>query len=236
VLGFELTGDRLFLEKAAYWAWTGVPFVYLRNPTDAPVGPYATIAVLGATNWVAPIWFGQPVQWCGLVYADALYRLAEHDRSGPWKQLADGVTASGIQQSWPASDRERQGLLPDFFHLRAQMSDGPAINPGTVQASAVRLFGGPPLYDFRRFPGPGVLIHAPGRLTAVGEDQGAVRFKVEAWPAGPYHVLIAGARGEPKVRMNGEDAGERVRFLPATGQAVLTVVGDVEVEVRPAAP
>jgi hypothetical protein len=49
---------------------------------------------------------GLPVQWCGLVYADALYRLVRDDPKGPWKQLADGITLSGIQQTWPAEDRD----------------------------------------------------------------------------------------------------------------------------------
>src|SRR5690606_14924416 len=75
-LGYELTGRPEFLEQAIEWAWTGVPFVYLVNPAGGSVGPYSTIAVLGATNWKAPVWFGRPVQWCGLVYSDALYRLA----------------------------------------------------------------------------------------------------------------------------------------------------------------
>lgn len=109
------------------------------------------------------MWFGRPVQWCGLVYADALYRLAEHTPTGPWKQLADGITGSGIQQSWPASDADRQGLLPDFYHLRAQAPDGPAINPGTLQANAVRFYGGPRAYDFHRFARHGFVVHAPRR-------------------------------------------------------------------------
>ena len=37
-----------YLDQAKYWAWTGVPFVYLVNPTGQSTGPYATIAVLGA--------------------------------------------------------------------------------------------------------------------------------------------------------------------------------------------
>ena len=69
--------------------------------TGQPVGPYATIPVLGATQWVAPNWMGLPVQWCGLVYADALYGLRMHDPYGPWKKLADGITASGVRQTWP---------------------------------------------------------------------------------------------------------------------------------------
>ena len=54
-LGYQLTGEGRFLEQARYWAWTGVPFVYLRPPVPKPVGVYATIPVLGATGWVAPV-------------------------------------------------------------------------------------------------------------------------------------------------------------------------------------
>ncbi|MCF7974771.1 MAG: hypothetical protein K9N55_13215, partial [Phycisphaerae bacterium] len=66
-LGYLLSDHTEYLEQARYWAWTGIPFVYLVNPTGQTTGPYATIAVLGATNWQAPVWLGQPVQWCGLV-------------------------------------------------------------------------------------------------------------------------------------------------------------------------
>ena len=61
-LGYELTGDKDLLDSARYWAWTGVPFVYLDNPTDQPIGAYASTSVFGATQWVAPVWMGQPVQ------------------------------------------------------------------------------------------------------------------------------------------------------------------------------
>src|ERR1043166_5672649 len=72
LLGYELNGDSRFLDQANYWAWTGVPFVYLSPPTTQPVGLYSTIPVLGATSWTAPLWIGLPVQWCGLVYGEAL--------------------------------------------------------------------------------------------------------------------------------------------------------------------
>jgi len=116
-LGYELSGDTRLLEQARSWAWTGVPFVYLTAPTPAPVGLYNTIAVLGATGWRAPVWIGLPVQWCGLVYADALYRFAGHDPGGPWKRLADGIVSAGVQHTWPLSDADRGGLLPDSYQL-----------------------------------------------------------------------------------------------------------------------
>ncbi|MBM4090197.1 MAG: hypothetical protein FJ276_12365, partial [Planctomycetes bacterium] len=145
-LAYLLTADPKYLEAARYWAWTGASMVYLDPPTSGPVGLYATTAVLGATNWVAPFWIGLPVQWCGLVYRSALQDLARLDpEMGPlWQQLASGITRSGLQQTFPIEDQERQGLLPDFFHLKAQQSDGPAISPGTVQANLAEAYGKTP--------------------------------------------------------------------------------------------
>ena len=108
-LGYELTGDPELLDAARYWAWTGVPFVYLVNPTDqggsSAVGPYATIPVLGATNWVAPNWIGLPVQWCGLVYADGLFQLARLDPRAP------GVP-------WPRASRPPASCRPTRKNIR----------------------------------------------------------------------------------------------------------------------
>ncbi|HEY0074099.1 MAG TPA: hypothetical protein VGB77_08365, partial [Abditibacteriaceae bacterium] len=204
VRGYELTGDKHFLEMARYWAWTGVPFIYLRNPTSKPVGPYSTIAVLGATAWQAPVWFGQPVQWCGLVYADALYQLLPHDPGGPWKRLADGITVAGIQHTWTQGDKERQGLLPDYYLLRPQVSAGPAINPGTLQVNAVRLFNKPALYDFRSLRQSRLLVHAPGAISDIRDSARRARFKVSGWPQKSYFVLINGLKKSPQIRINGQ--------------------------------
>jgi hypothetical protein len=89
-LGYMISGKQEYLDQARYWAWTGVPFVYLQAPTSGRVGVYSTIAVLGATNWKAPLWIGLPVQWCGLVYGSALHLLNQFDPDGPWEQIAAG--------------------------------------------------------------------------------------------------------------------------------------------------
>jgi len=205
VLGYELSGDLNFLEQARYWAWTGIPFVYLVNPTGRQVGIYSTIAVLGATSWRAPVWFGQPVQWCGLVYADALYRLAEVDPGGIWRTVADGITVAGLQHTWKADDVQRVGLLPDYFLLREQRPDGPAINPGTVGANAVNYYTQIPLYDFRRFAKMGLNVHAPGRIQKQKDGARFATFRVQGWPAQPYYVLLSGLPSKPRVRINGRE-------------------------------
>ncbi|MBN1124662.1 MAG: hypothetical protein JXA82_06620 [Sedimentisphaerales bacterium] len=198
VYGYLLSGNKEYLEQARYWAWTGVPFIYLVNPTDGPVGPYATIAVLGATNWVAPVWFGQPVQWCGLVYGSALHLLADCDGSGPWRQLANGITMAGLQMTWPERDKERQGLLPDFFHLRQQISDGPAINPGTVGAYTPQAFGKPPLYNMKRLTTQPWFLHAPCRISNMQENGDRITFTVEGIADTPYTLLVSGMDTSPQ--------------------------------------
>jgi hypothetical protein len=231
-LGYELTGDRDFLEQARYWAWTGVPFVYLVNPTAGPIGPYSTIAVFGATGWHAPVWMGLPVQWCGLVYADALYRLVRHDPKGPWKQLAEGITLSGIQQSWPPENRDQQGLLPDSFVLRPQRRNGPAINPATVEACATHLFNHP-AYDFWSFSQNGLRVHAPGEIKRAKEAIGRVSFEVDLRVKSPCFVLVNGLAHEPQLVINGQrtSCSAPNQFLPKEGWLILELKGQARVEI-----
>jgi hypothetical protein len=231
VLGYELTGEQAFLDQARYWAWTGMPFIYLDDPAGKPVGTYATVPVFGASSWI-DVWFGRPVQWCGLVYADALYDLRRHAPAGPWGRLADGITTSGIQQSWPLSDRERQGLLPDFYHLADQVRDGPAINPGTLQACAARLFGGPKAYGFHCFRGHGLMVHAPGAIAGAEEDEHTIRFTAEGWPEGTYSILVSGLKRDPVVRIDGQPAaaGDPWTYAEGKGRLVLRVRGKPKVE------
>ena len=204
VLGYEITGEECFLDQARYWAWTGVPFVYLAPPAPGAVGAYSTIAVLGATNWVAPVWIGLPVQWCGLVYADALYRLGRHDPQGPWQQLAGGICAAALQQSYPVSDPDFVGLLPDSFSLEIQGRNGPAINPATVLAPGSRFLGGPWVYDFRALRRHGWLVHAPGEITDLAESASGAAFTVRAWRDGPSWLVVNRVTRAPGVRINGQ--------------------------------
>ncbi len=234
-LGYALSGDRHLLDQARYWAWTGVPFVYLINPTGQPVGPYATTPVYGATHWTAPNWMGLPVQWCGLVYADALSRLLPYDPSGPWKRLADGITASGIQQTWPLkSNPARVGLLPDSFNLNLQFRNDAAINPGTLLTNAVRFFDKPALYDFHASRANGLCVHAPGALTQIQERAGILTFTVHSWLDRPYHLLIVGFKEAPQVRINGQETPLTApqQFLPQAGRLILQVEGTSRVEIR----
>ena len=230
-LGYLLSGRAEHLEQARYWAWTGVPFVYLSNPTAGRVGEYATIAVLCATNWRAPVWFGQPVQWCGLVYGSALHQLAGIDPEGPWLKLAQGITIAGLQESWPTKDADRQGLLPDYFLLNDQVSDGPAINPGTVGAHLAEAFGQGKLYDVRKIAGLMLLVHAPCDITDIRNQDGKLTVDVAGWKSTPVNVLFSGIEKKPKqIRTNGTpvtnatfDAELRLCVVPINGKTEIQI-------------
>lgn len=233
VYGYALTGKDDYLAHARYWAWSGVPFLYLDNPTDGTCGPYATIGVLGATNWAAPVWIGQPVQWCGLVYGSALHLLSRFDDSGPWSQLARGITIAGLQMTWPSTDDARQGLLPDYFHLQRQVSDGPAINPGTVNAHLPEAFGKGTLHAFHRLDN-GSILHAPCTITDINETATSLRFSVSGWGDQPYHLLLSGVKTSPKTVTTdrktttfSHHADQALLFIPLQGSATIEIQFDL---------
>lgn len=236
-LGYELTGEVALLEEAKDWAWTGVPFVYLTRPVAGTVGLYNTIAVLGATGWQAPVWIGLPVQWCGLVYGESLYRLDRHDPRGPWRQLADGIALAGVQHTWPSDDTDRQGLLPDSFVLQAQLRDGPAINPATVLSQARRCLAGKEVYDFRVALRHGLRVHAAGELRDFQETLGGFRCQMRGWHEPGSWMLINGLEREPQVRINGAPIALEAphEYLSESGILLLRVPGTevtIEVETR----
>jgi hypothetical protein len=177
---------------------------------------------------------GLPVQWCGLVYADALYELWELDQSGPWKQLADGITASGIQQTVPLDgDPARRGLLPDSYVLRAGLRQDPCINPATLQACAARYYQQGPIYDRKVLTSREQFVHAPGHIDDVKKVGEAQSFSVKPWTDGPYHILITGCQKFPAIEVEGVDASAiEVEHSKETGLLVLRLQGPRRVTLK----
>ncbi len=193
VMAFELTGQRKYIEEARRWALTGVPFIY--QWSGKPLMPYTTIAVLGATNWVAPVWMGMPVQWCGTVYADALLDLAPYDQTLDWRHLAEGITVASMQLQYP--DGPHAGALPDGFIMDAQLRVPADINPSAIVHLQRRLETKPTgLYAARQGER---LVVAPFPVT-LREDF----VCVEAVAGETYQLLINGEQVR-EVRSNGRD-------------------------------
>lgn len=232
VLGYQLSGRAAHLEQARYWAWTGVSMVYLTPPVEGPIGLYATIGVMGATNWTAPNWIGQPVQWCGLVYRSALEDLARIDpeQSQTWQQIARGITITGLQMCFPADDpQQRGGLLPDYLLLKSQKIDGPAINPGTLQAHLAEAYAKIPMSTLTRLAN-GMLMHAPGEVVQQKSAAGTLTLTITAWPTEEYRILITRVPDAPsQLLWNG--TAVIPRFLNEARSIIVPLKGSGTLEV-----
>lgn len=182
-LGYELTGNGEWRDLAVRWALSGVPFVY--QWSNQPIMAYATTPTLCATNWTSPVWVGLPVQWCGLVYADALLDLALHDRTLDWRKLAQGILISGEQQMYP--DGPSIGLLPDSFALADQQRRPANINPATIADLRMRLEGDEPGLLLAVDGGHRVLSPFPLKIDGA-------KGKLDKVAALPFQVLVDGSR------------------------------------------
>jgi hypothetical protein len=192
VRGYELTGEKQYLEQARRWALSGIPFVYLWG--RYPIMVYSTPPVFGATDWRHP-WFGLPVQWVGLVYAYALTMLAPHDAWLDWNHLARGILLSGEQQQYP--DGPHVGLLPDSFALAGQQRRPADINPCALVSLRLVLDG--------RLDSLCVAADGQHRITApfpttIRDGEARIRAKAGA----TYQVIVDGSR-IVDVQSHGED-------------------------------
>jgi hypothetical protein len=192
--GYELTGDRQWLDLARRWAITGLPFVY--QWSNQPIMLYATVPVYGATHYRGPNWMGLPVQWCGTVYAYALLLLAPHDTTLNWRQVAEGILVAGEQMQYP--DGPSRGCLPDVFNLPQQLRQPADINPGALVSLRLRLAG--------KLDSLAVAVAGPHRVVApfpVTIHEGQAHL--DAAPGVRYQVVVDGRR-VVDVQSQGKDA------------------------------
>ena len=246
-LGYLLKPDAKYLKEARYWAYTGLSMVYLVSPPftypegTMPFGCYATCGVMGATQWDLVSWMGRPVQWCGLVYSAALYdyiRLCSREEAGFWRTIADGIVASGVHQSHPASEPDRQGLLPDSVYLDGQTRNPPAINPGDVQENLSEMLKSP-YYALRAFPvatecDPPVLLHMAGDAMELARRSSVLTCRIAAWPETESCLVLTRIGAVASASLNGKplsfthDAMRRIAVvtLPARAKGSIVIEGD----------
>jgi len=263
-MGYELTGDEDYLERARYWAYSGLPFLYAyRVPGTGPgatcnvpgdpltegddpfqgphpaaevfgdpdrqVTPYGSIPVFG-TSFYRVTWFGNLVQWCGLVWAGSVYALLEHGDDAVLRTAADGVVASGANQTF---DRPPVvGLLPDTWHLGPNVIHPAFIGPVRLEQPLRQQlddpsYSGEGAYVVR---GEGRRAHIISRATVEsGELAGTSLRWTARYPAGQvWEAAVIGIALPREVRVAGQ-ALRRVDDIGATmaGYSVDAATGAV---------
>jgi hypothetical protein len=243
-MGWQLTGERRYLDAALYWARSGLPFLYsyqvpgtgpgatctvpgdprtpgpdpfegshpagdvYRNP-DRQVTPWGSIPVFGTSFYVVS-WYGVLVQWCGLVWADSVYALPEHADDPILRAAADGVLASGCNQTFDIPPVV--GLLPDSWNLAASMINPAFIGPVRVQAPLERRLGWVNGVDTHTCVARAVDLRAHvtsrGRLSDLSLSRGSLRW-TERYIAGEScDTVVLGlpaAMAPTSVRVDGRE-------------------------------
>jgi len=135
---YRFSGDPRWLRDAVTWARRGLPFVYLWDDPQKPFLLGASIPVFGAT-WMQGSWFGRPVQWNGLRYAQSIWKLGQYDKSYPWRQISVMLTRSAIHQQDTAG--ENVALWPD--NIGAVNSDKCpwVFSPRMILANVLQILG-----------------------------------------------------------------------------------------------
>ncbi len=196
--GYLLTDDQKYLDRAVYWARSGLPFVYLWNAADRPIMRYGTIPVFGVTWFTAQPWFGNIVQWCGLDYAYSIGRLADYDKTMPWMTIAQGILKCGIQQMQYIQKKypEDEGMYPDAFSaITGEEAYHWDLNPRLVAKIAMLCFDGdafPRTSGVTDKYGCRLAFTAPAdvvKTTLAGEF---LKADIVPAPGAPMYILMSG--------------------------------------------
>jgi len=205
---YRFSGEERWLRDAVTWARRGLPFVYLWDDPDRPFLVGASIPVFGAT-WLQGSWFGRPVQWNGLRYAEAILALAEYDVSYPWHQLATALTHSAMHQQ--DAKGENVALWPD--NIGAVDSDKCpwVFTPRMILANVLELMGRDE-HVRTTMVGQGdrrLHINASARIEEASWDGSTCRFRV-SYPAGEQGVVVVFNVSRPtSVSLDGATIAQR---------------------------
>ncbi len=229
-MGYELFGDRRYLDAAVYWARTGLAFIYLWNAPISPepatilfngvrggkaevsvksagecyehperrILPYASIPVFGTSFYAVP-WYGHPVQWCGLVWAEATLQLCNRhgDEIDATTARVLRTAAQGVLTSarWQQLDMPPYtGLLPDSWHLEDNTAFAAMIGPMRIHdclLASENISDGRAI-DTHVFRDGDRRIHLAtrGRLRNPSQSEGGLRYEVKYLPGEPFECAL----------------------------------------------
>jgi len=214
VEAYRVTGERRYLDHARYWAWTGIPFLYMWTWEDQPTMLYNSIGVIGSTFYTHS-WLGRPVVWMGLDYAYALQAFAEYDDSFPWKTLALGVTRSCQWQQY--EEGPSRGLYPDSWEIAENRPNPSDIMPILLQLNAFRLKGHSVHVRHVRVEGLDHQAHltaaCPIENVKGSVKEGRLRFRLRPVLGLPGQAVLAQTPKPKEVHLRGKFASRQGAHL-----------------------
>ncbi len=229
LLAYRITRDRRFLERAVYWAKTGLPFLYLWSlpPREVRHGQIAMNTSLQGNQLYrdtrrAPMlygamygygssqfdfaWYGFLVHWIGLVYARDLLALAQYDNTQPWKHIAEGILISAL---WLTYDQPPyRGYFPDAFNLEDWVPSGPAISPGPILETLLAVHYARPIDPRTAILREGAARYHLTSAAAIGDPKLAgtrITFTLKDPTWSHCRVVLAGAHGVSVVMVDGKE-------------------------------
>lgn len=108
------------------------------SDTHRHINPGASIAVFGTSFYVAN-WFGTPVQWCGLVWANSARAYTEFRPDPVLQSVADSVFASTAQEQFDKGFAA--GTYPDSWNLVSNTVSTAFIAPDQIISYAYGRLG-----------------------------------------------------------------------------------------------
>ncbi len=201
---FQLSGDVSYLDQADRWAWTGLPFTYLWRAYYRPIMAYCTVPVFGVTFHDVQSWFGVNVQWNGLIYADALFRLANAKPDDIWQQVALGIVICGMQQQ-PLTGPWR-GMYPDAFSLvRGDEEYTWWLNPNLIGLNTFELAGIPLDITTTNIEGSKITVTSGATVNSAEATTDGLKLTLSYPNGNPSFSIISGLRKPTSVRVDGHD-------------------------------
>lgn len=243
---YHFSGETRWLEESVRWARRGLPFIYQWHDPQLPFLAGASIPVYGAT-WFQGSWFGQPVQWNGLCYAQSLLRLARYDRQRDWRALAETIVHSAILQQ--DTDGDNATLWPDSISALDGEKCPWVFAPRQIVQNVLTLIDRHEEVA-TQIVGTGherLHVSTTANLSDLAWNQRTLQFTAE-FPGGEQGcILVANVARPTAVALDGETVAERTdvergdeagwRYESATALLTIRVIrsGPVGVTVRGAA-
>jgi len=207
VEAYRFSRDDRWLRDAVTWARRGLPFIYLWQDPEKPFLVGGSIPVFGAT-WYQGSWFGRPVQWNGLRYANALMKLDEYDQSYPWRKIAETIIRSAIHQQ--DLEGENVALWPDNISAIDSAKCPWVFAPRQIIRNVLKLTGrdeDPATVILGEGDGR-VHVTATAKISEAAWDGTKLSFRA-TYPAGEEGVVLVSNVARPKaVLLDGKPLSE----------------------------